>query len=194
MHAFRFSTEGRTRDAYNGPWFNDGMASVSENGGWDEGDRLITDYVAPSMAGAIFSFIQKNNDPRYSQVEWGSGRDCWISRLRGLSFSAVMSTPWKLGPASEASLGNVQLHEYPGFTGLVARSRTTRYVALVYGTSSKRICDGNGRRVGFVIYRALAWRIGNLEYAHSWLPNVDPIHASEGVRFTSGLTLRVGTW
>ena len=51
-----------------------------------------------------------------------------------------------------------------------------------------------GGGMDLVVNRALAWRIGNLEYTHSWLPNVDQIHASEGVRFTSGLTLRIGTW
>jgi hypothetical protein len=71
------------------------------------------------MEGAIFGFIQQNNDPRYRLVEWGSGRDYWIRRLRALAFSAVMSTQWKIGPASEASLGNVQPHESGGFTDLV---------------------------------------------------------------------------
>src|SRR6267143_3423755 len=51
-----------------------------------------------------------------------------------------------------------------------------------------------GGGVDFVVNRALAWRIGNLEYNYSWLPNVDQIRASKGVRFTSGLTLRIGTW
>jgi hypothetical protein len=51
-----------------------------------------------------------------------------------------------------------------------------------------------GGGVDFVVNRAFGWRIANLEYTRSWLPNVDQIHASEGVRFTSGLTLRVGTW
>jgi len=46
----------------------------------------------------------------------------------------------------------------------------------------------------FVVNRALAWRIGNLEYNYSWLPNVDQIRASKELRFTSGLTLRIGTW
>jgi hypothetical protein len=408
MHAFRFSTEVGTRDALNGPWFNDWMASVSEIRGWDDGDPFITNYVAHSMEGAIFGFIQQNNDPRYRQVEWGSGRDYWISRLRALSFSTIMSTQWKIGPASEASLGNVQLHEYAGFTDLVntptlgvcvmmGEDLTDRYVitALENRTSNRFVLvlarsflnpsrtfsnlmafkepwyrtarvglfrenhvlrkklleeykaggvrpfefvkkpgteeqgpfpleasielmasthyesflgggsciggggtgafrmspswqvvaevngcllinmpknesgdsemysagvrwtpraagrispyaqvlvggrritheiddpekrqqlrdawnDGNGTLphypmrsdwstehqangfamamgggVDFVIYPALAWRIGNLEYTHSWLPNVDQIHPSEGVRFTSGLTLRVGTW
>ena len=408
MHAFRFSTEAGTRDALNGPWFHDWMASVSEIRGWDDGDPFITDYVAHSMEGAIFGFIQQRNDPRYRQVEWGSGRDYWISRLRALSFSAVMSMQWKIGPASEASLGNVQLHESPGFIDLVntptlgvcammgedladryvimaLENRTANRVVLMLarsfvnpsrtfsnltafkepwyratrvglfrenyilrkqlleeyraggakpfefvrkppyetkepfpleapielmvsahyesflgggscigggGTGAFRISpslqvvgevigclvinmpknesgdsemyatgarwtprasgrispyaqvlvggrritheiddpvkrrqlreawnDGNGTLahypqrsewstedqengfamamgggVDLVVNRALAWRIGNLEYTHSWLPDVDQIHASEGVRFTSGLTLRIGTW
>jgi len=119
MHSFRFATEAGTRDALYGPWFHDWMASVSEIRGWDDGDPFIKDYVAHSMEGAVFGLIQQNNDPRYRQVEWGSGREYWISRLHARSFSAVMSTQWKVGPASEVSLGNVQLYESPGFTDLV---------------------------------------------------------------------------
>jgi hypothetical protein len=119
MHAFRFTTEAGTRDALNGPWFNNWMSSVSEIRGWDDHDPFITNDLAHPMEGAIFGFIQQQNDPRYRKVMWGSGRDYWISRLRAMSFSAIMSTQWKIGPASEASLGNVQLHEPGGFTDLV---------------------------------------------------------------------------
>ena len=80
MHSFRFVTEPGTRDTLNGPWFNDWMSSVSEIRGWDDGDPFVTDYVAHSMEGAIFGFIQQQNDPRYREVAWGSGRDYWISR------------------------------------------------------------------------------------------------------------------
>ena len=408
MHAFRFTTEAGTRDTLNGPWFNDWMASVSELRGWGDGDPFITNYVAHTLEGSIFGFIQQNNDPRYRDVEWGSGRGYWISRLRALSFSAVMSTQWKMGPASEASLGNVQLHEYPGFVDLTItptlgicemisediadrhvimalENRTSNRVVLMLarsflnpsrtfanlmefkepwyrrtrvglfrenyvlrkklleeyrnggrkpfefaktasenaerrfpleapielmvstqyesflgggscigggGTGAARISPAwqivaeftgckvinmpknesgdsemyaggirwtprasrrispygqvlaGGRRItheiddpqkrielrdawnngsgtlphypkrsdwcvqhqanGFamavgggldlVVNRALAWRIGNVEYTHSWLSNVDQIHASEGVRFSSGLMLRIGTW
>ena len=51
-----------------------------------------------------------------------------------------------------------------------------------------------GGGLDVVITRALAWRVANFEYTHSWLADVDQIRASEGVRFTSGLTLRIGTW
>ena len=40
-----------------------------------------------------------------------------------------------------------------------------------------------GGGVDFAVNRALAGRIGQFEYTHSWLPNVDQIRASEGVRF-----------
>jgi hypothetical protein len=119
MHAFRFTTEAGTRDALNGPWFNNWISSVSEIRGWDDHDPFITNDLAHPMEGAIFGFIQQQNDPKYRNVMWGSGRDYWISRLRALSFSAIMSTQWKIGPASEASIGNVQLHEPGGFTDLV---------------------------------------------------------------------------
>src|SRR5450755_4454637 len=42
-----------------------------------------------------------------------------MGRLRGLGYSAVMSTLWTLGPVGEAGLGNVQLHASPGFIDLV---------------------------------------------------------------------------
>jgi hypothetical protein len=48
-----------------------------------------------------------------------------------------------------------------------------------------------GGGVDFVVNGALAWRVGNLEYTHTWIPGVDQIHASDRVRFTSGLTLRI---
>ena len=41
---------------------------------------------------------------------------------------------------------------------------------------------------------ALTVRLASLEYSHSWLPPVDRVDASQGVRFSSGLVLRIGTW
>ena len=119
MHGFRFATEAGTRDALNGRWYQDYIHSVGELRGWGDGDPFITNDIAHPIEGGVFGYIQRENDPRYAAVEWGAGRAYWISLLRSLSFSAVMSTQWKLGPASEASLGNVQLHEYPGFTDFV---------------------------------------------------------------------------
>jgi hypothetical protein len=46
----------------------------------------------------------------------------------------------------------------------------------------------------FVVIRGLAWRVGNIKYTYAWIPDADQIHASDGVRFTWGLTLRIGMW
>ena len=119
MHAWRLSTERGTRDALTGPWFNDYVRSVGSLRGWDDGDTFFTSYVGHPMEGAVFGYIQQQNDPRYRDVEFGEGRAYWMSRLRALGWSAIMSTLWTLGPASEASIGNVQLHASPGFVDLV---------------------------------------------------------------------------
>lgn len=64
-------------------------------------------------------------------AKWNGARDATI---RSVGCVVCHSPPssvhsGRLDRLSEASLGNVQLQEYPGFRGLVARARTTRYVA-----------------------------------------------------------------
>ncbi len=45
-----------------------------------------------------------------------------------------------------------------------------------------------------VFHRALAWRVGAIEYTHSFLGDVDQIRATDGIRLTTGVVLRIGTW
>jgi len=120
QHGWRFAHEYGTRDATGyGPWFHDWTNSIGETRGWDDGDGWHASYVGHPLNGGIYGFIEQQNDPLYRKVEWGDGRIYWKSRLRALAFSAVASTQWTLGPLSEASLGNVQLHASPGFIDLV---------------------------------------------------------------------------
>jgi hypothetical protein len=119
MHATRYASQRETQDTLFGPFVDDYFQSVSELRGWDDSDTFATSYVLHPMEGATFGYIQVQNDPRYHNVEFGDGRDYWISRLRALAFIAALSTQWTLGPLSEASLGNVQLHDSPGFVDLV---------------------------------------------------------------------------
>ena len=119
MHTFNLWTEAGTRDALNGPWFNDWTRSVGELRGWSDSDRFMAPYVGHPIQGSIFGYIFRQNDPRYRDVQWGDGRDYFISLLRSMGYSAVWHTQWKIGPASEASIGNVMLHASPGFITLV---------------------------------------------------------------------------
>jgi hypothetical protein len=118
--AWRFAQEPGTRYATgNGHWYSDWIHSIGETRGWDDGDGWHAGFVGHPLNGAIYGFIQRQNDPQYRQVEWGDGHIYWMSLVRSLAFSAVGSTQWTLGPVSEASLGNVQLHASPGFIDLV---------------------------------------------------------------------------
>jgi len=120
QHGWRFVHEPGTVDATGyGPWFHDWINSIGETRGWDDGDGWHAGFVGHPLNGAIYGFIEQQNDPRYREVEWGDGRIYWMSRLRAMAFSALASTQWTLGPLSEASLGNVQLHASPGFIDLV---------------------------------------------------------------------------
>jgi hypothetical protein len=119
MHTFDFTTEAGTRDALNGPWFKNYIHSVSELRGWSDSDHFMAPYVGHPIEGSIFGFIERQNDPQYREVQWGDGREYWVSLLRSMAFSAVWHTQWKIGPISEASLGNVMLHASPGFITLV---------------------------------------------------------------------------
>ena len=119
MHTFNLGLQPGTRDALNGHWFQHYTQSVSELRGWSDSDTFMAPYVGHPIEGSVFGFIERQNDPQYRLVQWGDGRDYWISMLRSMAYSAVWHTQWKIGPASEASIANVMLHASPGFITLV---------------------------------------------------------------------------
>ena len=118
-HTFDLATEAGTRDAMLGPWLKDYLDSVGELRGWSDSDRFMAPYAAHPIQGAAFGFIERQNDPRYRNVEYGDGRVYYMSLLHSMAWAAIWHTEWKIGPASEASIGNVMLHASPGFICLV---------------------------------------------------------------------------
>jgi len=119
MHTFDLTTEAGTRDTLNGHWFRNYISSVGELRGWSDSDTFMAPYVGHPLEGSIFGYILRQNDHRYQNVQWGDGRDYFMSLLRSMAWSAVWHTQWKIGPISEASIGNVMLHASPGFITLV---------------------------------------------------------------------------
>jgi hypothetical protein len=119
MHTFNVWTEPGTRDALNGHWFRNYIDSVSELRGWSDSDKFMAPYIGHTLEGSIFGYTFRENDPRYRNVQWGDGRTYFVSLLRSMAWSAVWHTQWKIGPVSEASIGNVMLHASPGFITLV---------------------------------------------------------------------------
>ncbi len=118
MHTFNLWTEAGTRDALYGPWLNNYLHSVGELRGWSDSDRFMAPYAGHTIEGSVFGYIERQNDPRYRNVQFGDGRDYYMSLLHSMVYSAIWHTQWKIGPISEASIGNVMLHASPGFITL----------------------------------------------------------------------------
>ncbi len=61
-----------------------------------------------------------------------------------------------------------------------------------YETNGFAIAAGTG--VDYKINNALAFRVASLDYSHSWNNELNGINYSNGLQFTTGLVLRMGTW
>ena len=121
-NAERFANEPATRDALQGPFFKDYLHDIESLHGWQDGDGVLTSYIAHPMEGSFAGFVERQNDPRYKSVEFGSSQRYWTSVMRSLAFSTAYSVAWSFGPYGEASLGNVDLHAPPGLVDLVGTS------------------------------------------------------------------------
>ena len=125
-HAFDLTQE-KTRRELKGPFFKDYFRSVAGLGGWDDGGKFFTNYVAHPMEGALYGFIQVQNDPKGKRLKFGRAKEYWISRLKAMGWSALCSAQFELGPLSQAAIGNVGLHT--DHTG--KNKRKMAYVDLV---------------------------------------------------------------
>ena len=54
------------------------------------------------------------------------------------------------------------------------------------------LTTGGGFDVAFG--RAFAWRVLDLNYSRSWLPEVHSINASNGLQLRTGVVLHIGNW
>ena len=64
--------------------------------------------------------------------------------------------------------------------------------ALHYESTGLAISTGGG--LDIKINNALAFRVANVDYTYSWLHPVAGTNYNEGVRFSAGMVLRIGTW
>jgi hypothetical protein len=111
QHTFRM-TELKTRRELDGPFFRDWFDAVKSLQGWEDGGRQFTNYVAHPMQGALYGYIQVQNDPGGARREFGGSKGYWKSRAKAMGWSALWSTQFELGPVSQASLGNVGAGEF----------------------------------------------------------------------------------
>jgi hypothetical protein len=79
---------------------------------WSQDAPWKDDYVGHPMMGAITNYIWIQNDPYGQTMQWENSREYWYSRLRALPLTTAFSFQWKLGPISEASIGNAGIAFY----------------------------------------------------------------------------------
>jgi hypothetical protein len=115
MNGFRIAREQQTRDDLKGPFFGDWFRALGSMHGWNDGDEFHVNYLGHPMQGAFSGFMFVQNDRKYRRVEYGwHDPNYWKSRLRAMGFAWAFSEQFEIGPASEASLGNIQ-SLYPAY-------------------------------------------------------------------------------
>jgi len=73
---------------------------------WSDDTPFIVHDIGHPMMGAITSSIFEQNDPKGRALVFENNGNYWRSRLKAMAYSAVYSAQWKVGPVSEASIGN----------------------------------------------------------------------------------------
>ena len=78
----RFAREQDTRDSIHGPFIKNYLRSIENTHGWDDGDALYTSYVLHPMQGSIADYVERQNDPKFRKVEFGTSQLYWTSMMR----------------------------------------------------------------------------------------------------------------
>jgi len=125
-HAYDL-TQDKTRRELEGSFIKDYFKSVRGLGGWSDGGKFVTNYIAHPIEGSAYGWIYIQNDPRGLRQEFGRSKGYWISRLKSMAWSAACSTQFEIGPFSQAAIGNVGLHASSSGKG----KRKMAYVDLV---------------------------------------------------------------
>jgi len=111
-HTERILQEHKTREQLSGPFFHDWFNTVSSYrfDRWDDDDKFVTSNLGHPTQGAIVAaiFWQNNDRVRFSDQDFHSAA-YRHALLQAFAFVTIDAVQWKLGPLSEASIGNVGL-------------------------------------------------------------------------------------
>lgn len=116
-HSIRIGFQEKTRRELSGPFVEDYLRSIKIPSTWEDGDSWAVNYVGHPIHGAAAGFIWLDHEDGAHDPDIGFSWAYWGSRGRALAWAAAYSVQFEFGPLSEASIGNVGLHE--GTTGWV---------------------------------------------------------------------------
>jgi hypothetical protein len=108
-HGVRLALQPKTRRELNGPFWDDYKRSVRIPDNWEDGDSWLVNYVGHPIHGAAAGVLWTLHDPVSRNAQFGLNAHYWATRWRPLTWSAIYSLQFEIGPISEASIGNVGL-------------------------------------------------------------------------------------
>ena len=79
---------------------------------WSDDTTFVVHDIGHPMMGGIVSSIFEQNDPKGRALMFENSGNYWRSRLKAMAYSAVYSAQWKVGPVSEASIGDSGYNTY----------------------------------------------------------------------------------
>lgn len=110
-HSTRIAFQDKTRRELGGPFFGDYIRSVKVPSTWEDGDSWAVNYVGHPIHGAAAGFIWLDHEDGAHDPSLGFSREYWASRARSTAWAAAYSLQFEFGLLSEASIGNVGLHD-----------------------------------------------------------------------------------
>ncbi len=79
---------------------------------WRDDDNFLVDYVGHGMQGAIIASSFEQHSPTGRGRVYVNNGNYWRNRLKAMAWITVYEVQWKIGPASEASIGNSGINTY----------------------------------------------------------------------------------
>lgn len=171
QHGGNILMDDDTRNALTHGSFWGDYATCVENyrwSRWKDDDPFGVDYIGHPMMGAVTNAMYEQNDPKQRALTFENTHRYWMGHLRATAYSAAYSAQWKIGPASEASIGNTGI-------GYYVRKRDGLY------TNETGMQDFFVTPVG-----GLAWNVGEDVIDRYFLRRIQ--HRSRVVRFLASFT------
>jgi hypothetical protein len=79
---------------------------------WSDDTPFIVHDIGHPMQGAMVYSIYEQNDPKSRGLGWVNNGNYWRAHLKAMAVVALFEVQWKIGPASEAAIGNSGLNTY----------------------------------------------------------------------------------
>lgn len=104
---------------------------------WSDDTPFIVHDIGHPMQGAIVYSIYEQNDPKSRGLDFVNNGNYWRGHLKAMAVVTLYEIQWKIGPISEASIGNSGLNTY--FTPRVVGRSTNEtgfqdfFITPVYG-------------------------------------------------------------